>query len=117
MINKKELKQQYKESPPSMGIYCIKNLTSGKVFIGKSSDLRGKLNSIRFQLNHGSFINSELQKDYNNSGENDFSFEVIDTLETKDDPAYDYSRDLRILEQLWFEKLQPYDETGYHKRK
>lgn len=116
MINKKELKQRYKETLPSMGIYCIKNLTTGKVFIGKSKELRGKLNSIKFQLNHGSFINGELQKDFNKSGEENFSFEILDNLEHKEDSDYDYTRDLATLERMWLDKLQPYDSKGYNKK-
>lgn len=116
MINKKELKQSYKQTLRAMGIFCIKNLTNGKVFIGKSKELGGKLNSIKFQLNHGSFVNSTLQEDYKSSGENNFSFEILDTLEPKENPGYDYSRDLKELEKLWLEKLQPYDSKGYHKK-
>lgn len=116
MSTNREIKKEYKQTLPEMGIYCIKNLKSGKIFIGVSKELRGKLNSIRFQLNHGSFVNSGLQEEYKSSGENNFSFEILDTLEPKENPGYDYSRDLKELEKLWLEKLQPYDNKGYNKR-
>jgi len=29
----------------------------------------------------------------------------------------DYADDLKMLEEMWIEKLQPFDERGYHKRK
>ncbi len=115
MTDKKELKNQYKRTLPKMGVYQIKNLVNGKIFIGKSKDLHGKFNSIKFQLSRNSHMNKELQKDYNELGEKNFSIEVLDFLDPKEEPGYDYTTDLKMLEQLWFEKLQPYGEKGYHK--
>lgn len=117
MIDKKELKKQYKQTLPPMGIYQIKNLINGKIFIGSSKNLHGKSNSYKFQLNSGLHMNRELQEDYTKYGEENFSFEVLDTLEPKDDPAYKYDEDLKTLEDLWLEKLQPFDEKGYNKIK
>ena len=117
MLDKKELKKQYKQTLTPMGIYQIKNLVNGKIFIEKGKNLPGNLNSAKFQLKMGTFTNEELQNDYNRLGEEKFSFEVIDRLEPKEDLGYDYTEDLNVLEEMWLEKLQPYDESGYHKRK
>lgn len=117
MIDKKELKKQYKQTLPPMGIYQIKNLINGKIFIGSSKNLHGKSNSYKFQLNSGLHINRDLQEDYIKYGEQNFTFEILDTLEPKDDPAYKYDEDLKTLEDLWLEKLQPFDEKGYNKIK
>ena len=117
MIDKKELKKQYMQTLPPMGIYQIKNLINWKIFIGYSKNLHGKSNSYKFQLNSGLHINRELQEDYIKYGEENFSFEVLDTLEPKDDPAYQYDDDLKTLEDLWIEKLQPFGEKGYNKIK
>jgi hypothetical protein len=114
MIDKKELKRQYKQNPPCMGIYQIRNLVNGRILIGCHKNLNGKLNSHRFQLNNGSHINSELQKEYNQYGEANFTFETLDKLEPKDDPAYNYDDDLTTLLELWSEKLQPYGDRGYN---
>ena len=116
-MNQKELKKQYKQTILPMGIYQIKNLKDGKILIGSSRNLKGKLNSIKFQLEMGSYINKELQKDFAEYGEKYFTFETIDLLEPKEDPGYDYTEDLNTLEEMWREKLQPYNEKGYNKRK
>ncbi|MGA9292402.1 MAG: GIY-YIG nuclease family protein [Ignavibacteriaceae bacterium] len=116
-MDKKGLKNQYKQTLRPMGIFQIKNLANGKIFIGSSSNLKGKLNSIKFQLEMGSYINKELQKDFIQFGEKNFLFETIDTLEPKQDPGYDYAEDLKTLEEMWLEKLQPFIEKGYNKRK
>ena len=62
-------------------------------------------------------MNRALQKDFNETGITNFSFEIIDYLKPKEDAKMDYTDDLKILEEIWMEKLQPFDERGYHKRK
>jgi group I intron endonuclease len=117
LIDKKELKKKYKETLTPMGIYQIKNLVNGKIFIGSSKNLPGKINSNRFQLQMGSHMNKELQKDFVSSGENNFFFGILDYLEPKEDPKYDYTEDLKVLEEMWLEKLQPYAGNGYNIKK
>ena len=117
MTSKEELKKQYKQSPPPMGIFRIKNIANGKIFIGRGMNLAGKLNSNKFQLEQGSHMNRALQEDYSHFGEQNFSFEVVDYLEPKEDPNYDHTEDLKVLEEIWLERLQPYGEKGYNKRK
>ncbi len=117
MIDKKELKKQYKRTLPPMGIYQVKNLVNGKIFIGKSKNVRGKINGSKFQLEQNTHVNKLLQEDYINYGADNFSFEIIDYLEPKDELNYDYSEDLNTLEEMWLEKLQPYGEKGYNKEK
>lgn len=117
MIDKKELKKQYKQTLPLMGIYRIKNLVNGKIFLGSSLNLQGKSNSFTFQLRSGLHVNSELQKDFNQFGEENFVFEIVDTLEPQEDLTYNYSNDLKVFLEMWMEKLQPYEERGYNKRK
>jgi len=117
MIDKKELKNRYKQTLPPMGIYQIKNTVTGKVFVGSSLNLHAKSNSYRFQLKSGTHVNAELQKDFNQYGDENFVFEILDTLEPKEDPAYDYRDDLKVFEEMWMEKLQPYDDKGYNKSK
>jgi hypothetical protein len=117
MIDRKEAKKQYKQTLQPMGIYQIRNIVNGKIFIGSSKNLDGRLNRNRFQLEQGLHMNKELQNDYNQFGEGKFSFEVLDYLEPKEDTNYDYTEELKVLEEMWLERLQPYNEKGYNKRK
>lgn len=117
MINKSELKKQYKQTLTPMGIFQVSNTINGKVLIGKSKNLPGSLNKHSFTLKMNSHTLPGLQEEYNTYGESAFVFEVLDRLEPKEDPAYNYDEDLETLENLWLEKLQPYDEKGYNKRK
>jgi len=100
-----------------MGVYQIRNLINGKIFLGSAKNLQAKLNSNKFQLDHGAHMNSELQKDYSELGEKNFAFEIVDYLKPKEEAGYDYTEDLTVLEEMWLEKLQPYEEKGYNRRK
>jgi hypothetical protein len=117
MIDKKALKKQYAQTVQPMGVFQVRNLANGKLFIGSGLNLQGKINSTRFQLGFGSFPNRELQKDYTALGESGFAFEVVDRLEPKDEAGYDYREDLASLEEMWIEKLQPFGEKGYNRPK
>ena len=116
-MNKKELIKQYKQTIQPMGVYQIKNKSNGKLFIGSAKNLSGKLNSHKFQLKNGLHINQEMQKDFNEIGEEGFSFDILDHLKPKEDLNYDYTEELKTLEAMWLEKLQPFNEKGYNKLK
>jgi hypothetical protein len=62
-------------------------------------------------------MNKALQEDFNRIGLDNFAFEIIDLIEPKEDTKMDYTDDLKMLEEMWIEKLQPFDENGYNKRK
>ena len=49
----KELKQQYKEMKPPMGIFIIRNRMNGKAFIHTSQNVESGLRRDKFQLEMG----------------------------------------------------------------
>ncbi|MGE0085363.1 MAG: GIY-YIG nuclease family protein [Desulfococcaceae bacterium] len=116
-MNRKELIKQYKQTTQPMGVYQIQNRRNGKLFIGSTKNLPGKLNSHKFQLNNGVHTNKEMQKEFNEIGEEGFSFDILDCLKPKEDLNYDYTEELKTLEEMWMEKLQPFNEKGYNKMK
>jgi hypothetical protein len=111
--NRAELRRRYKEEGRPMGIFAVRNRASGKVLLGASQNLPGALNAARFQLRLGSHRNRELQADWNALGEDAFAFEVLDELERS--PDRDAAEELKVLERLWMERLQPYGDRGYHR--
>jgi hypothetical protein len=114
---KKELKREYKQNTPPMGVFQIYNLINNKVLIGAGLNLPGILNRHKFQLTMGNHPNKILQAEWNESGSEKFIFEILDELQPNPDPDHDYSADLAFLEELWLEKLEPYAERGYNERK
>ena len=114
---RKELKQTYLQTARPAGVIAIRCNVNGKVLFVSSLNLNGLLDRHEFQLRLGGHYNKELQKDWNTYGRENFTFEILEQLETKDDPTYDYSKDLAVLEELWLEELQPYDpERGYNNK-
>lgn len=117
MDRKAELKQQYKEMKTEAGVYQIKNLVNGKVYIDSTRNLK-TINGKKVQLKFGSFFNNKaLQEEWNQYGEEAFAFEVLEVLKEKDDPYFDIKKELSKLEEKWLETLQPYDERGYNRKK
>lgn len=115
MDRKKELKTLYKETPRPTGIYQIRNITNGKLFLGSSLNLDGSVNSNRFQLKMGSHRNIQLQQDWQTFGEEAFTFEVLEQLKPADIQSPECREKLSKLEEQWLLKLQPYGEKGYNK--
>ena len=118
MSNKqKEIKREYKQNHPPMGVYQIRNLANEKVFVGSSLNLPGIFNRSKLELEAGSHQNKALQAEWTQFGSEGFAFEILDELEAREAPGFDYREDLVFLEDLWLEKLQPYGERGYNKKK
>lgn len=116
-MDKRAAKLDYKLSHRPMGIFQIRNLKNDKVFIGSTPNLDVVFNRHKFQLSAGGHPSKPLQKDWNELGEENFAFEILEELPYRDDPNYDHSSDLEVLEDLWLEKLEPYGDKGYNERK
>jgi hypothetical protein len=112
-MDRRELKRQYRETPRPAGVYRIRNTRSGKTLIGTSVDAPAMLNRQRAQLRTGGHPNRTLQQDWTADGADAFVFEVLDTLTPRDEPASDMAEELRLLEQLWLEKLDLSDDDRY----
>jgi len=113
----KELTQQYKSASRPLGVFLIRNNKTDKVFLGCGIDLRGTINRHKFQLSTGNHPNRELQADWNQLGANNFAFEVIEELQPRNETSFDSKRELEFMEKMWLDKLKPYGDRGYNKRK
>ncbi len=117
MKTARELKDEYKKMKFRMGVFRIRNIKNDKCFIGSSQDLDAAWNSQRFQLEAGLHSNEELQNDWAILGAENFVYEVLDELQADDDLSTDYTKELKALEELVIEELQPFGEKGYNRRK
>lgn len=115
--DRKRLKEEYKRGRRAMGVFLIRNMANEKVFVGVGLDLAGVMNRHRFQLTRGIHPNRRLQDEWDEFGGDRFAFEVADQLGARDDPDFDYREELKFLEGLWLERLQPFGERGYNERK
>jgi hypothetical protein len=103
--DRKALVREYLETPRPAGVYVVRNTATGKTLLGSGADLPGILNRQRFQLEGGLHPDKELQADWNHLGPESFVFETLDLLTPTDEARDDRSADLRVLRELWLEKL------------
>jgi len=106
MDRRRELKREYKESKPDMGVFMIRSKSTGKTYIESTRNLKGSINRARFTLNLGSHMHRELQHDWKVKGEADFEMDILEILDYKEDkPEADYTDELELLRSMWQERL------------
>ena len=105
-IDKKKLREAYKESKTPMGCFALTCDTTHDMFIGWATNLESAKNSMLFRLSIGGMLNEpELQKLYTKYGGEHFSFSVLEELPyDKDDMGKDYKDDLVVLTSIYLEK-------------
>jgi len=117
MDRKKELKMQYKQAKPQMGIFIIRCKANNKCYLQATQDLRGVMNGALVRLNGGMHPYKELQKEWTKLGQENFIIEILENLEyDKDESKNDYTEDLKILQMIWEEKLSQENLEFYSKR-
>lgn len=90
-----------------MGIYQIVNLIDGKKYVGSSKNLYNRKAKHFYNLKNNKHGNCHLQNAFNKYGEDNFSFEVIEFVNTEDE--------LLPREQYYIELYQVCDkDKGYN---
>jgi hypothetical protein len=104
-IDRKAAIAAYKERKAIIGIYLVRCLASGEVWVGQSPNLDTVQNRIWFTLRQGSSPHPRLQKAWRDHGADSFVFEVVEQLEDEESP---YFRDALLKKHLehWRSKLQ-----------
>ncbi|SDI45509.1 hypothetical protein SAMN05421868_106204 [Paenibacillus naphthalenovorans] len=97
---RKELVAAYMETERPMGVYRITNRRNGKMWIGSSPDLDAIAKRHQFELNMGMFRSKAMQHDYNEVGEAEFQFEVLERLKQRKDGYQDVRHELAFGSQM-----------------
>lgn len=84
-------------APRSPGIYAIRHVESGRVYVGQTVNLRLRRNHHRAQANSGKHCNTKLQRAWAKHGEAAFAFEVLELVAEV--------LDLSAREQFWIDRL------------
>ena len=107
MNRKKELKKEYRQMKPAMGVFGIQSQITGKYYLEGTANLRAAINRSIFQLNFGSHPNQELQMDWTKLGQDNFAIKIIDELPyTEEEPQKGYADEVQKLQEMWQEKLR-----------
>lgn len=112
-MDRKAMIRKYKETALPAGVFRVRNNTLRKSLVGSSANLPGMLNRQRFDLDHGSHPNRELQQDWDTQGPDAFTFETLDRLEPSGEDGHVTSEDLQMLLQMWRDKLKASGEQLY----
>ncbi len=118
MKNRKALKNSYKARKFKIGVAQIRNTINDKIYIESSLNLDAIWNRHKFQLRGGLHLNTALQKEWNQFGEDHFVYEILREIKQDDnEKATDYRKEAKRLEAMLIEKLQPFGNRGYHVKK
>jgi spore coat protein CotH len=113
MKTRKEIKEEYKQMKFLIGVFQVKNLSNNKVFIDNSVDVFAKWNRHKTELRFGNHKNRELQKDWNEKGEDNFVFEVLSELKHDDSIEANYPKELKLLQQMIIDKMNITQQQKY----
>lgn len=91
--------------PKKSGIYQIRNLVNGKIYVGSAVNLRKRMYNHLNNLKHNKHCNIKLQNAYNKYGENNLVFEIIELVPDKEQ--------LLDQEQYYIDTLNTVNE-GYN---
>ncbi len=105
MANLKEINRALKEVLPPMGVYIIRDSEHNTIYLGSNKNMRAIFNRHRMELETHIHTIKELQEAYDKRGYDAITFEVLDMLEPKEEKGYDYTEDIKTLEELWCNKL------------
>ena len=115
MDRRKELKLQYKQMKPEMGVIIIRSELDNKCYLEGTQNIKGTINSAKFKLEAGIHPNRELQRAWKEQGEK-FPHSSSENLEYEEDESKtDYSEELALLEMVWTEKLAKNNMEFYQK--
>ncbi len=89
------------------GIYQIRCLLDGKVYIGSAVNIRGRWATHRLRLSRGTHVNQHLQAAWRLHGADQFVFEVVELVSEK--------VDLIRVEQEWLDRTRCFKrDKGYN---
>jgi hypothetical protein len=101
---RRRLSREARDAFPPMGLYLVRHAASGPLRLGSSRDVYATLKRIQFELRLGSHPDKALQAQWRQDPAQ-FSFEVLELVKERTDPAFDYQQELRMLLQLHGEEL------------
>ena len=106
MDRRKALTNEYKQRKIIGGIFRVTNTRNGMYLLDYTPNLQAKQNIFDFTVSSGSCFDYKLKKDLEAFGGKVFNFEILETIEKKKEQTQDeFIADLKMLEQLWSEKL------------
>jgi hypothetical protein len=103
-IDRKAAIATFRERKPVPGIYAVRCLSSGQIWLGQAKDMTSVQNRHWFALRMGSHTNRIMQAAWTSHGESSFSLDTVEILAGEDDDVA-LSSQLRDALKRWRTKL------------
>ncbi|MFA6860533.1 MAG: GIY-YIG nuclease family protein [Clostridia bacterium] len=105
-LSKKELIAQYKQRKIIGGVYAVKNIINGKIFIDCALEIKGSKNLFDFAVQNNTNFHYKIEEDWKKYGGSSFTFEILEEIKKGELQTDDeYKRDVLLLKELWLEKI------------
>lgn len=101
---RRRMSREARDAFPPMGVFAVRDSASDLVRVGASRDVHARLRRMQFELRLGGCPDQELQAAWRQDPAR-LSFEVLELVRQRTDPAFDYAGELKLLEQLHREEL------------
>lgn len=83
MAGRKAMLRAYKERKVEAGVYAVRCMASGEVWVGATPDLSTRQSGVWFTLRLGSHREPTLQAAWNAHGSEAFVFETVETIDAE----------------------------------
>jgi hypothetical protein len=80
-MDKRAARNAYKSQKTPKGIFAVRCIATGDVWIGSSNHLDSQVNGTWFELRAGLHRNKPMQAVWNAHGEAAFAYEILETLD------------------------------------
>lgn len=96
-----------------VGVYSVLNNINNKIYIGQSIDIERRW--LQHKYGKGNIVLRNAIKKY---GIENFTFKILETINTENKSKVQITEELTVLEQKWFDIEQPFiKENGYNIQK
>lgn len=105
MSERKALLRAYKEREVEAGIYAVRCLATGEVWIGATQDLSTRQSGVWFSLRLGSHREKTMQAAWNAHGADAFVFEAVETVDAEGLDSFGRASRLKDRREHWIKTL------------
>jgi hypothetical protein len=102
--SRREAAKEFKERKIARGAFAVKCGITAQVWVGSTMNLDASRNSTWFSLRHGSHHDKALQAAWNEHGDQNFSYEILEKLDDDVSPLEIWDL-LKKVKRRWVEQL------------
>jgi len=104
-LNKKELRDNYKNRTVTGGIYCIKCNGNGQEWLRSTRDIIGNKNRFDFFVSTDSCPEPGMLKEWKLYGGKSFQLIILEEMKKTDKQTEaEFAEDMALLLEMWLEK-------------